>query len=299
MGVSIMKLVGIIPAFLSYSLALDLDPFPDQNDNGMADAWCDVGFDLCISKHRKNSPCIDHKEQGQEAICVPHCMERFKNNDKFASFCKDHIVQIKEEDDNLRSVSHCPPGGCQSKFLVKPIWNYGCWCNFGKRLLMGAGAPVNLVDSFCRNLQLCLRCARWDGKHDPQPYQCDPMSQSYKGVQVGSKFEVDCSVGNDPNFCASHVCSCNTHFIMSLFTLIWDPDYEYDASYKHANGFDWDANCYNMPGEGETSCCGYYPTRYPYNVQSEFKQCCDEHFIFNPMDQCCSDNGEVLPIGTC
>ena len=292
-----MKVVGIIPAFLTISSALDSDSFPGQDDNGMADAWCDVGYEQCISD-KKNYPCGDDKVKGREAICVPHCLERFRNDKKFHNFCEEYYE--KEGDEGaLRSVSHCPPGGCKSKFLVEPIWNYGCWCNFGKRLLMGAGAPVNIADSFCRNLQLCLRCARWDGKNDPNPYQCDPHGQSYKGVQVGSKFKVDCSAGNDPNHCASHVCSCNTHFIMSLFTLIWDPDYQYDDSYKHDNGFNWDANCYNLPGEGETSCCGYYPTRYPYNVQSEFKQCCDEHFVYNPMDQCCSDNGEVLPIGTC
>jgi len=293
-----MKVIGIIPVFLAYTSAQDADY---EDDNGIADAWCDVGYELCI-EDKNNNPCGEGegKVKGENALCIPHCMERFKKDRNFHKFCKKQYAEAKEkEEDGLRSVSHCPPGGCKSKYLVKPIWNYGCWCNFGKRLLMGAGAPVNIADSFCRDLQLCLRCARWDGKNDPQPYQCDPATQAYTGVQVGSHFKVDCSSGNDPDYCASHVCSCNTNFIMSLFTLIWDPDYEYDASYKHSNGFNWDANCYKEIGYGETSCCGYYPKRYPYNTKSEFKQCCDEHFVYNPMDQCCSDDGEVLPIGTC
>jgi len=280
--------------FAASTLATNNESLFSVDDNGMGDVWCDVAYADCIT-NKATTLCglKKNREIGLRALCIPHCGYRFADDKKFKNHCKDHLPE------DFRSVSHCPPGGCQSSYLVDPIWNYGCWCNFGQNLLEGQGGPVNRVDNMCRNLQLCLRCARWDGKNDPNPYTCDPSTQSYSGVQVGSHFVADCSVGNDPNHCASHVCSCNFHFIVSLFSLIFDNSYQYDDSYLHSNGFNSSQQCFSDPtGAGQTSCCGYYPHRHPYNTNSEYKQCCDEHFLYNPMEQCC-DGGEVHPIGTC
>merc|ERR1712184_60170 len=45
--------------------------------------------------------------------------------------------------------------------------------------------------------------------------------------------------------CASHVCSCNFNFIVSLFSLIFDNTYEYDDSYLHSNGFNPSQQCFS------------------------------------------------------
>jgi len=283
-----MKLVLFAISALAQESLFDNDAFA-----GMGDQWCDVAYSECIT-NKSTSVCGQkrNRARGQDALCIEHCAMRFGGDKKFENFCEGH-------GDAFRGVNHCPPGGCVSKFLVKPIWNYGCWCNFGANLMEGQGGAVNVVDNMCRSLQLCLRCARWDGKNDPNPYTCDPSTTTYTGVQVGSHFKVDCSAGNDPNHCASHVCSCNFHFIVSVFSLVFDNTYEYDDSYLHSNGFNPSQQCFSDPtGSGQTSCCGYYPHRHPYNLNSEFKQCCDEHFLYNPMESCC-DGTEVHPIGTC
>ena len=42
------------------------------------------------------------------------------------------------------------------------IWGYGCWCSFGSEILRGGGQPVNRFDEICRDMTLCLRCAKID-----------------------------------------------------------------------------------------------------------------------------------------
>merc|ERR1712038_231929 len=202
-------------------------------------------------------------------------------------------------------MDHCPPGGCKSMFGIEPINGYGCWCNFGNDLLKGMSAPVNEIDGICRNLQLCLRCARWDGRNDPNSYVCEPADTAYQAKQVGSHYEVNCSGPNSGDACATHVCSCNYNFIVSLFKLIFQ-QYVHDPQYKHldSNGntnWSWDGNCYNEPninGDGNTECCGFYPDRYPFNANSETKACCAAHYLYNPIDQDCC-NGQVEPEGSC
>ena len=63
-----------------------------------------------------------------------------------------------------RTTSYCPPGGCVVLFDLSKIMGYGCWCNFQDDLSVGSGEPVDKYDELCRSFQLCMRCARWDGK---------------------------------------------------------------------------------------------------------------------------------------
>merc|ERR1711937_41854 len=256
-------------------------------DNGLMNLWCDHAFSECLIT--QGTECSKNPELGAELLCMnTHCATRFSADKRHKKFCKRN-----------RSISHCPPTGCTSLFDFTSILNYGCWCNFGSHLLKGDGGPVNIADQICRKLQLCLRCARYDGRTDPIPYTCEPINQAYTGAYISSNYEVDCSVNNQFDQCAEHVCSCNMDFIAELFKLIFDNDFIYESEYLHANGFSQADECYfENPGTGETACCGYYPTRYPYNTQAEFKSCCNDHYLFNPMEQQCCDDGPHQ-IGTC
>lgn len=291
----------------AFAILPALIPTVFSKNFGFADLWCDIAFEDCIT-NKETSICgkPENAEIGFENLCKnDHCATRFSQNEMFQNFCSD-----------FKSVSHCPPGGCVSYYDMTPIWNYGCWCNFGEHLLKGSGDPVNKPDQFCRSLQLCLRCAKWDGANDPQPYNCIPSEQTYTSSQIGSHYEVDCSSNNSGDSCAEHVCSCNYHFVTSLFTLTFDTSYSYDDSFLHTNNFDHKKKCGHslspkQPGNGgpgsgnggspkiETACCGQYPKRYHYDVNSPTKSCCNEHFLYNPLGQQCCNGDSVVPIGTC
>ena len=59
---------------------------------------------------------------------------------------------------------HCEDGDCVVPFGLDRIWGYGCWCHFGADLMVGHGQPQNVFDAICKDLQLCSRCAKYDGK---------------------------------------------------------------------------------------------------------------------------------------
>ena len=198
-----------------------------------------------------------------------------------------------------RSAANCGPGGCSVLMGLDGIWNYGCWCNFGSDLTTGSGHPVNKFDEICRNYQLCLRCAKYDAKESGK-YSCDPLTDTYKAIS-GADFNVQCSKANedDPdNHCGTHLCMCNYNFFNELIQQIWAKT-PYDSTPLHSNGWDQEGNCSagNGPGNKDLECCGFYPTRFPYNA--DVKNCCDEKTIFNPNFSKCCDDGTVAPLGDC
>merc|ERR1712076_201364 len=81
------------------------------------------------------------------------------------------------------------PNQSGNRFLIpiplQAIWGYGCWCHFGEDTMKGQGTPVNMLDGFCKSMQLCLRCAVLDGQNCPQDEDsdqdkiCDPKNQGY------------------------------------------------------------------------------------------------------------------------
>lgn len=196
--------------------------------------------------------------------------------------------------------AHCPNGNCQVNFALQPIWGYGCWCNFDSDLMEGRGRPQNKYDEICRDMQLCLRCARFDGKNEG--YECDPITQGY-GMGGGPDFTSKCSAGNPDNECAAHTCTCEQQLLSELVSLAFQPapvTVTYEAEYLHLNGFDYETNCpppqqpiYDM------SCCGLYPRRFPYGVGNPYKDCCDDDQIYNPLSEECCDDGSVALTGTC
>jgi len=195
---------------------------------------------------------------------------------------------------------HCPDGNCGVTFGLGPIWGYGCWCNFDQDLMEGRGRPQNKYDEICRDMQLCLRCARFDGKNEG--YECDPITQSY-GMQGGPDFASRCSAGNPDDECAAHTCTCEQQLLADFVGLAFQThpvSVVYEPEFKHGAGFDYEATC--PPPQQPThemDCCGLYPARFPYGVGNPYKDCCRNEAIFNPLGEECCDNGSVALTGTC
>ena len=108
----------------------------------------------------------------------------------------------------------------------------------------GKGAAVNVFDRICQNYQLCLRCARWDGKEDG--YGCDPIVESYSAKfdknDIKKGFNAKCSAANT-GACATHLCSCNMNFFAELIKQLWVKDNGYTKQFLHSEGFDRETEC--------------------------------------------------------
>jgi len=176
--------------------------------------------------------------------------------------------------------------------------------------MAGRGKPQNKIDQVCRDYQLCLRCARFDGKEDG--YGCDPKSKDFKFVRdhehlyienhhlKAGFYNLECSKSNAGDACGTHICSCSMDFFGRLIEQLWEDDYAYDRSLKHENGFNWKESCSKSNDRHEgMSCCGHYPQRYPYGLGHPWKQCCREKKIYNRFNQDCCSDGRVKPAGKC
>ena len=211
------------------------------------------------------------------------------------------ILNINEPFDPLaRNIGlGCEGGHCVIPTGLQGIWNYGCWCNFGTRLMDGQAHPVNPHDEICRKMQLCLRCARMDAVNDTPPRQCDPKTQSFvSAFAFGDvSLEAACSA-NNPDPCARDVCTCQMDLMANLVDLLWD-GYIYDPAPRHISeggSFDFDASCPIRPGViVDVECCGKYPGREPYKVGSRRDCCVVTEELFNVYEShCCADGAKSI-----
>ena len=197
---------------------------------------------------------------------------------------------------------------------LQAIWGYGCWCHFGDDLMVGAGTPVNLLDSYCKSMQLCMRCAVMDGDECPEDENnnnsetCDPKNQSYSAEFTkhtdDKAIYADCAESNPDSKCAANTCCCEMKFIAQLLSLLTNENQPFDSSFQHSQGFDWHANCKSSGNGGggnvvDRGCCGEYPNRVIYN-KNDIECCAEDDSLFNPMSHVCCANGVgVQELGMC
>ena len=181
---------------------------------------------------------------------------------------------------------------------LAPIWQYGCWCNFDEDLTLGRDQPVDVYDRVCRRYQLCLRCARRDGKVNGE--YCDPVGQNYVAENsIGSSSGVGCAIAGSSS-CEEHVCLCDQNMLSDFLDLLFSGTGEVpDSSYLH-DTYDFEANCAASDRTYEdVLCCGTYPTRYPYSPLNPNKDCCSDTTVYNPINEECCTDGTAATIGGC
>ena len=233
--------------------------------------------------------------------------EKAGNEQKFpldaspAPFAKVMCLLMAEDMSNREYLGdartvNCPNGSCQTTWFITPIWGFGCWCNFGQALMSGTGQPVHRADEICRDMQLCLRCAKKDAKNRGE--LCDPVTQTYNFTATAGGFEADCTASNNGDRCAVDTCCCEQQFLSDLLAEVFSPGWVYDASFKHDHGFNVEDNCPFGDDRQESDCCGKKPRRFPYNNTK--RDCCKELNVFNPISQvCCSDGSVVSSTSSC
>jgi len=161
------------------------------------------------------------------------------------------------------------------------IANYGCYCQFKQSKNRAIGEPMDEHDLVCFQYTQCIRCLEIDG--------CP--GRDYAGYDATNEF---CDKSQDD--CGNMLCKCQKKLIQDLMNLNWSG---VDLSPNLYQQFDHSAECledYRDGRDGE-SCCGTYPSRYPFSAQSN-RSCCGSR-TYNPMYyDCCGDNIVKLA-GTC
>lgn len=213
----------------------------------------------------------------------------------------DEQQQMRTENSEYRG-SMCGPGEthCDTFLPLDAIWEYGCWCYFSEDAGSGSGPIMDELDGVCQELQKCYRCSRLDSLQDSEI--CHPGTQEYIAGKKNTLFIneeailLDCSTHNPGNNCAIHTCTCETQFLANLLKLFFSGHLFDFNQYDRAVWSEHKAVCknhkYNKPAVME--CCGYYPNRQPYNIESGNQSCCNGESLFFPGQSKCCD-GQVVP----
>lgn len=281
---------SILPATMAQSSASDV----------LAAAKLAINSESYLSKYQNEPMLVKMNEMWVSQAEALFTEKGFLPNSLLHSLAKMAGNSTGNRANTLTLDPLCEDGNCQVPFVLEEIWGYGCWCNFGANLMMGHGAPVNSYDAICKDAQLCLRCAKNDGKDGG--YDCDPITKKFNNVN-GPGFVSECTNANADDDCAGHVCSCETQLIADLLETVFQPHAEreeFDPSVKHSEGFDYEAECPKATGpQYEAECCGLYPRRFPFGSGNPNKACCAGINIYNPVYQECCNDGTAADTGAC
>jgi len=184
-------------------------------------------------------------------------------------------------------------GECNSFIPFDSIWDYGCWCYFGDDAGKGQGKAQNEVDELCKSLQTCYRCAKLDSLEDVSDKICKPGQIEYN-VNVNSISNqgalLACQHPLNTDDCQIHVCSCEINFINRLLQLFFsgvtfNPDLHHDTWTQHKEVCVHDQNA----GPSTMECCGSYPDRKPFRLESTTECCKDMRLYDSEKLYCCAD----------
>jgi len=263
-----------------------LPPFQSQFFGGMAAFLENCALERGNGRSRRDTVCLP--EWSTNVLTINEYLDQMIDNAHGFNIGHDRNLGL----------------GCKGENCVVPtgldgIWNYGCWCNFGHRLMDGKGVAVNKHDELCQRMQLCLRCAKIDG--DQGGYDCNPKSQDFVAAFAfhDEDLVAACSRTNPGEPCARDTCTCQMNLVEGLVELIWD-GYIYDPAPLHESEggtFDFKEECRTKPGIiQDLDCCGQYPTRAPFHIGG-VRKCCDAtEKLYNFYEyNCCSDG--VYEIG--
>ena len=164
--------------------------------------------------------------------------------------------------------------------ISRRLQNYGCHCFPGMgRNGNGAGPPQDDYDSLCRDLSKCHKCILFDH------FTLDPIMSKYRW-SLNKANEIVCKNRHPQN---QNLCECDAHYATQLGRIWRDEKFDYTIWRNRKNKafkLDWRNVCSapmtkHLPGRSlfdqvaVQDCCGTYPYRHPYNLDSGLN-CCDD-----------------------
>lgn len=228
------------------------------------------------------------------------------------SLCRASMEDIER---NLRSMGQKTSltrsfAGPWASQIVSAINGYGCWCYFQDEHGKGRGTPKNEVDRLCKILQDGYSCIIMDSNSTCTPWDVAYQAGTGLGLAANDpendslEFAVQssCQAANTGNDCATRACMVESYFVMRMFGLFLG-GVNFDPNLKHdLGGFEVYDECpLNGIGvEAEKECCGNYPLRYPYKVETMNgnKACCGDKTYRSDLMMCCPGD-QIEFIGSC
>lgn len=207
------------------------------------------------------------------------------------------IKQLSEEIQDATMIRSLDDKG-QFSLWLDDVNEYGCWCYFGEKHGAGKSQPVNDLDAHCKQLHEGYECAMIDDAGQ----DCTPWTVAYSPVNYllddGTVYAA-CDSANGVNTCASRACAVESRFLrdVSMWSIFNFLDL---ATYSHNQGtFNATDTCHvNMGAASPRSCCGTYPTRFPYRTLDGGHDCCVDKIFNTATTDCCAD-GTIGIVGTC
>jgi len=166
------------------------------------------------------------------------------------------------------------------------------------RIAGGAGPAQDGVDDLCRILTRCHKCIEQDYGVTNQQSEWDANFGKYRW-QTEQDGSLSC--GNNDDQYKEDLCKCDAAYATAVGQ-VWD-DAEFNMAIwdtKHNNQFNFDSENVCVRGGAITpdSCCGSYPSRYPYD--SAARACCaSSGKTYNSLNEDCCPDGTVASVGTC
>ena len=206
------------------------------------------------------------------------------------NFTEEDILELCDQEKADRYVS---AEVLTQSAMMTNLKSYGCWCNTASDWQIGRGQPVDGLDTACRNVHHSYRCLAAEG--------CDKDNLAWITApeMVNGRLVWGCSVNdNGQTFpdpvqagCAVKACTIGTHLYGSIMNLFMGgagispanvhigTDFEQTDLLGNVVGtvpgeFDFDAECVAIPGERDVKCCGPYPFRREYDINTA--ECCAE-----------------------
>lgn len=174
---------------------------------------------------------------------------------------------------------------------VNQLNGYGCWCYFFDDFGRGKGPPVDEMDAFCKTLHDGYECAIRDTEDEGE--ECIPYEIGYTAAVGGTidNLLTKCTDVNPGDNCAIRACAVEGLFVENSFALALSGAAVDYASFGHSNGFDPSVSCPTKKGTGppQKSCCGTYPSRYPFKTLDGGRECCGSRTFNTAVLNCCND----------
>jgi len=170
--------------------------------------------------------------------------------------------------------------------------NYGCWCNTASDWKVGRGEPVDGMDTVCRNVHHSYKCLAAEGCEKDLPWITGP-ERTETGWALTCAVNGDGQTFPDPDEaqCAVKACTIGNHLLSSMNNLFMggntiSPDnvhtgFDFVQTNYMGNqvgtvpgDFNFDDMCIALPGDRDVKCCGPYPFRREYDINTA--ECCVE-----------------------
>lgn len=219
-----------------------------------------------------------------------------RKNRKMTSFVLDGATDMRF--DVMNKMLYYMSGG---ELNLADYQSYGCHCSVSGA---GHGPPTDEIDLACQRNNQCRSCTQidWTTCQQQQAYFVNGWAPN----NVDGIICVD-----QENTCSRALCECDLQQVKDIVALSnkWKRNRHLKFGFDRAESCNAESAGLAARGlnhtppsssktsqNGQQSCCGNYPQRFPYSTGQ--KSCCGS-ITYNPFVSDCCSSDDVRPVGSC